>query len=103
MEGDLLKWMQEWYYSQCNDEWEHGYGITIETIDNPGWSIRIDLKETALENKPFGNIDVDNDDPDEQHDIDWYACSVSNGIFEGVCGPRHLSTIIEIFKKWATE
>jgi hypothetical protein len=31
------------YLRQCNGDWEHLYGITIETLDNAGWSVTIDL------------------------------------------------------------
>src|SRR5260221_4160816 len=33
--------LENWYRSQCNGEWEHGEGITIGTLDNPGWSIQV--------------------------------------------------------------
>ena len=29
--------LQKWYKSQCNGDWEHSFGIKIETLDNPGW------------------------------------------------------------------
>jgi hypothetical protein len=28
--------LEAWYASRCDGEWEHGYGISIETLDNPG-------------------------------------------------------------------
>jgi hypothetical protein len=39
----MLQWLQEWYLEQCDREWEHEYGIKIGTLDNPGWTITIDL------------------------------------------------------------
>ncbi len=45
---DVLAELQRWYLAQCNDDWEHSYGVTIETLDNPGWSVHIDLADTAL-------------------------------------------------------
>jgi len=38
--------LEQGYTSQCNGEWEHSYGIHIETLDNPGWRIKIDLRGT---------------------------------------------------------
>ncbi|MFE3999789.1 Imm53 family immunity protein [Nocardioides sp. YIM B13467] len=35
-----------WYADQCDGEWEHEFGVKIETIDNPGWSVTIDLVDT---------------------------------------------------------
>jgi hypothetical protein len=35
-DDDLLKRLQDWYVSQCDGGWEHTYGISIDTLDNPG-------------------------------------------------------------------
>lgn len=48
MEDNLLEWLQDWYLQQCDGEWEHFYGVKIETLDNPGWYIEIDLNDTTL-------------------------------------------------------
>lgn len=32
----------DWFASQCNGDWEHMHGITIETTDNPGWYVTIE-------------------------------------------------------------
>jgi hypothetical protein len=37
---ELLGWLEQWYYDQCDGDWEHAYGIRIGTLDNPGWSLR---------------------------------------------------------------
>ncbi len=42
--------------AQCDGEWEHDYGIKIETLDNPGWLVSIDLLGTDLEDKSFPTI-----------------------------------------------
>jgi hypothetical protein len=36
-----LRQIQDWYKSQCNGEWEHSCGLSIETLDNPGWRVQI--------------------------------------------------------------
>jgi Immunity protein 53 len=36
--------LQVWYLAQCDGDWEHRHGVTIGTLDNPGWSLRIDSK-----------------------------------------------------------
>lgn len=92
---DLLIWLQNWYQSQCDGDWEHLYGVKIDTLDNPGWMVSIDLKETELENKPFCEVRTDNGESD------WIICSVKNGIFEGIGDAGKLTEIIRIFKEWA--
>lgn len=49
----IFERLQEWYLAQCNGDWEHRYKIRIETIDNPGWTISIELAETALADVSF--------------------------------------------------
>ncbi len=46
-----------------------GYGIKIETLDNPDRAVSIDLKETELENRSFGKYEMDNGDSD------WMVCA----------------------------
>jgi hypothetical protein len=46
--SETLSGLQDWYARQCDGDWEHQFGISIESLDNPGWPIRIDLHGTAL-------------------------------------------------------
>lgn len=87
-----LQWIQQWYQSQCNGVWEHKNGITIETLDNPGWLVKIDLASTGMEEKSFEKIFVD------LSDEDWISCQVQNGQFVGRGGPFKLGTILHAFK-----
>jgi hypothetical protein len=48
-----LRRFSDWYRSQCNDTWEHQYGIRIDSLDNPGWSVTISLTGTPLESRVF--------------------------------------------------
>jgi hypothetical protein len=50
---ELIEQIQVWYAAQCDGDWEHQYGVSIETLDNPGWSVTIDLSGTSLENIRF--------------------------------------------------
>lgn len=45
---NVLQEIQSWYISNCNGDWEHSFGVSIDTLDNPGWSVRIDLADTGL-------------------------------------------------------
>lgn len=84
-----------WYAAQCDGDWEHRYGITIESLDNPGWRVRIDLAGTGLaglrfdEVKDLGPVDT------------WIHCRVEDGQFRGAGGPPMLTPILERFLAWA--
>ena len=92
-----IKWLEKWYMDQCNEDWEHSYGITIETLDNPGWAVFIDLSETEFENKTYDGFKMDNGDSD------WLQCRVKDGKFEAFGDPSKLDTIILIFKEWVEQ
>lgn len=94
---DLLQWLNEWYKAQCNGDWEHCYGVTFDTLDNPGWRIQIDIEGTVLEEKIFEVVDK------FVNDSDWIFCRVKDGKFDGGGDPDKLFTILEIFKNWAEE
>ena len=87
--------LQNWYADQCNKDWEHTYGIRITNIDNPGWSIEIDLFETDLENQVFDEINLQRDD-----ERDWIFCRTEGNIFKGYGGPYNLIEIVDIFLGW---
>jgi hypothetical protein len=96
-----LSEIQDWYFSNCDKDWEHQYGIKIETLDNPGWTINIDLDETDLENKTFTQIEKGLDkNAIKKDEMDWYTCKVENNKFIGCCGPLHLETLLKIFFNW---
>lgn len=97
--GQQLGQLEQWYLRQCNDEWEHRYGIEIQTLDNPGWSVRIDLTGTDCEDRHFiavrdGEI-VDNTTPDV-----WIDCRVEERVFVG--HGNSLSWILDTFLAWAS-
>ncbi|CCD84764.1 conserved protein of unknown function [Bradyrhizobium sp. ORS 285] len=91
-----LKVLQDWYASQCDGQWEHQYGIKIDTLDSPGWALRIDLVDTELAERPFTEVKVQGDEDD-----DWCHCRVRGAVFEAFCGPHHLGDVISIFLAWA--
>ena len=92
----ILKWLEMWNRSnRSNSSWDNIYGITICTLDNPGWLVKIELSETPLAGKDYENFSIDNGDND------WIVCRVTNGVFEGIGDPYKLEEILVIFRKWA--
>lgn len=87
MEG-IINWIEQWYASQCDGEWEHEYGIKIYTLDNPGWSINIDLKYTKLEDMEIEYQLFEN------AENDWYGYSIKNAMFKGGDDPGKLEFLL---------
>ena len=89
-----ISWLEKWYQHNCDGFWEHSYGIKIETLDNPGWHVKIDLRETDylyLESKELS---------EDIADDNWVKCSITNGMFNGFGDCMKLETIIQIFREW---
>jgi len=99
---DDLIWLTQWYASQCNDDWEHQYGIKLDTLDNPGWILKINLEETYLESRPFEPQRHNTESPeyDPIAKISWWDVRVENKTFRAACGPHDLPIIFSIFRKW---
>lgn len=98
---DLLGWLQHWYVGQCDDEWEHGYGVQITTLDNPGWMIKVSVKGTRWETKEFprSSFRLDSDDDDN----DWYTVWKEGTDFHGAGGPFHLQSLLKEFRKFVSD
>lgn len=92
---DVFSQLTTWYAAHCNGDWEHQYGVRIETIDNPGWKLSINLSETELADLPFDDQEI------ERTDTDWIHCRVLDGTFDGHCGPKNLNELVAVFLAWS--
>lgn len=94
---DTLREIERWYTSQCDGEWEHAYGVDIGTLDNPGWTVRIDLHGTELEGVPFEAVQRG----DCEGDADWLRLRVVENRFDGAGDPSKLDVILQAFLEWS--
>ncbi|UOQ53884.1 immunity 53 family protein [Hymenobacter cellulosivorans] len=93
-QANILTWIQNWYLSQCDGEWEHEYGVKIETLDNPGWWVRIDLAYTDLEDIRL-EVSVG-----ESAD-DWHYIKVVDKVFDASGDPTKLEFLLNEFRALA--
>lgn len=90
---NLIDWLSEWFSLECNGDWEHENQIKIETVDNPGWDIEIDLRDTSLEHLEITNNIV------EKSENDWYFFDVKNKRFRGGGDLKKLNFLLSKFKE----
>jgi len=90
---EIIKWIEEWYSSQCDGDWEHDYGIKIDTLDNPGWSVKIDLSYTDFE-----NIFIEKS-LTEKSEHDWYSIRITDSTYKGYGDPGKLEFLLKSFKE----
>ncbi len=93
--NDDLAFISRWFAARCDGRWEHQFGISIETIDNPGWTIVIDLRATPLERSSFAPINSN------VRDSDWIKCEVVDGKFTGAGDPSKFGAILRLFVDFA--
>ena len=66
----------------------------METIDNPGWSVQIDLTGTELIRAPFENREIN------RSEDDWLVTWVEDDKWHLACGPLNLSEGLSYFRTW---
>lgn len=94
MSNNILSWIEDWYCSQCDGLWEHDYGVKIDTLDNPGWSLTVDLKGTPKESANVSQTKI------ERNETDWIHYFVREARFEASGGSKNLEEMLCIFKDW---
>lgn len=96
MDDSPLQELQEWYLAQCDGDWEHSFGVTMDTLDNPGWRASVDLEGTDLESKPFEELRENYED-----ELGWMICRKIDTKFDAAGGPEKLEGMTRIFLQWA--
>jgi len=103
MNNDNLVWLSLWYLSQCDNDWEHSHGIKIDTLDNPGWSPKVDLTDTLMEGRPFNREEygeISGDLDEWRQTGSWWVARVDGNTFDVACGPLDLSAAVGVFRRW---
>jgi hypothetical protein len=90
-----LEWLQNWYVAACDGDWEHDFGISINTLDNPGWTLKINIAGTQLADQIQGRTFI------ERTDTDWCFWEVKEQTFTAFGGPENLIELVRIFRSWA--
>jgi hypothetical protein len=91
----VLDRLQHWFRSRCDGDWEHGDGVHIETLDNPGWRVRINLRDTDLASRAFASVEVD------RTDDDWLRLWVEGETWNAATGALNLTEALASFLAWA--
>ncbi|MFD3557186.1 immunity 53 family protein [Streptomyces goshikiensis] len=89
-----FKFLQDWYVSACDGDWEHSYGIRIETTDNPGWMLVVDLEGTPLRGRVY-------EKEDSSVDGSWVSVRSDGNEFVAACDPHSLDSAINSFIEFA--
>jgi len=94
---DTLAALQKWYICQCNEDWEHQFGVEIGTLDNPGWFLKIDLVDTNLSGKSLPDLAYGVGEASEPSSNNWVSCKTENDRFVAYGCPEKLEEMIRVF------
>ena len=99
--SSLLAKLADWHSRHCDGEREHWYGITIQTTDNPGWWVKIDLTGTPLAGQSFGRVAEAVDEFGRPAADRWLHCQMSTSAWHGAGDDTRLEEILSRFLAWA--
>ncbi|MGW5709216.1 Imm53 family immunity protein [Streptomyces olivaceus] len=89
-----LRFLEAWYAAACDGDWEHSHGVRIETLDNPGWMLVIDLMGTPLQGRLC-------DREESSADGTWISVK-SDGVEFVAAGDLHaLESVINAFAEFS--
>ena len=93
--------LQAWFAQNCDGRWEHTFGVSIQSCDNPGWWVKIDVRSTALEHKPYNDVQLGVGDDGHPRSENWLHCYCKEGTWNGAGDNEKLEAILEHFLNWA--
>jgi hypothetical protein len=100
-EPNDIRWLETWFQRHCDGTWEHDSRVKLESIDNPGWWLHVNLDEKG----PDRVLEVIGDPPSEANGYiatgQWMRCEIKAGRFSGAGDPTKLGQIIACFRKYA--
>ncbi|WP_299102714.1 immunity 53 family protein [uncultured Winogradskyella sp.] len=90
---EILEWIQDWFQSNCDGDWEHGDAIQITTLDNPGWDVEIDISKTSIANLEIKWV------LNENGKQDWYGVKIQNQRFRAAGDASKLIYLLNLFRE----
>lgn len=95
-ESALAK-LQQWFSGHCNGDWEHNWRVKIGSLDNPGWSLEVNLENSFEAPLTMSRFQI------ERTPDDWCSAWLDGQVFNGACGPMNLEELIGRFLEWVAQ
>lgn len=104
----MLRWLETWYSAQCDETWEHHRGVNIETLDNPGWLVKIALAGTTYRGSRADRVLRTEGDPPGPTNGNlggprWLLCEVRDEHFVGAGDETRLEELLVAFRALVEE
>jgi len=88
-----LQWLMDWFQSQCNEDWEHGYGVRIRMDQNTECVLSIITLDTdwEIEGEAKGHYEGKQG---------WYDYRLDQEEFAAKCSGNQLKKMIAEFRRY---
>ena len=93
--GEVLGALQAWYAAHCDGDWEQEFGVTIGTVQDAGWELRVDLVGTSLAGSELPR------ERTARTPADWCEIWCDGYTFRAAGGLDNLSELVEAFCHFA--
>jgi Immunity protein 53 len=93
----VLDEIQSWFRDQCNGEWEVENRVYVESLDNPGWHVKVDIQGSSIENRQFEDLRI------KRTKDNWVYCQIEEHFFHAYGGALNLPELLYIFLEWARQ
>ena len=90
---EITDWIQNWFKNNCDGDWEKAEVILINTTENPGWEVEIDISNTSIANMNINWI------LNENGAQDWYGVKIENQKFNATGDSGKLKFLLGLFKE----
>jgi hypothetical protein len=102
--ASTMKWVESWYGRQCNGDWEHQRGLKVDTLDNPGWMLKVDLQGTdlaafSLPDRDLGSSGTGTDGRPVAPR--WFHSQIRGGQYVAAGSADRLVDLFIAFRTWA--
>jgi hypothetical protein len=90
--SEAFAWLERFYLSYCDGDWEHDFRCRIQTQSEPGWYFEFNLTGTDLEDRGLTRLE------DHSGALKNITLRVEDKKFIGSCGPKQLLVLISYFR-----
>lgn len=92
-----VDWLLAWAAEHSDNEDGDCYGIVVQSLPHPGWSLRVGLEEFGLDQQEMPEFF------EGRSRDDWVQGRVRSEMFDGTCGPGQLEDLVRRFRLWIEE
>jgi hypothetical protein len=93
----VLTNLATWFEAQCDGNWEHHYGVVLESLDNPGWRLTVDLKSEHPDVLLISEGEPPGPQTGNVGGRSWLVCEVRQNRFLAAGDPTRLEELVRRF------